>query len=75
MEAIADVVHAVGALLVACVNPISLGVLANPGDYAAEIACGDSQPLGVHMNYGGGATGFVATREVPEHIAEFPNQM
>lgn len=75
MEAIADAVHAAGALLVACVNPISLGVLANPGDYGAEIACGDSQPLGVHMNYGGGTTGFVATREVPEHIAEFPNQM
>ena len=75
IEAIADEVHSAGALLVACVNPISLGVLANPGDYGAEIACGDSQPLGVHMNYGGGATGFVATREVPEHIAEFPNQM
>jgi glycine dehydrogenase subunit 1 len=75
MEAIADAVHAEGALLVACVNPISLGVLASPGDYGADIACGDSQPLGVHMNYGGGATGFVATKEVSEHIAEFPNQM
>lgn len=75
MQAIGDLVHDEGALLVACVNPISLGVLASPGDYGADIACGDSQPLGVHMNYGGGATGFVATREVPEHIAEFPNQM
>jgi glycine dehydrogenase subunit 1 len=75
MEAIAEAVHAEGALLVACVNPISLGVLANPGDYGADIACGDSQPLGVHMNYGGGATGFVATKEVSEHVAEFPNQM
>ena len=75
MEAIADTAHAEGALLVACVNPISLGVLASPGDYDSDIACGDSQPLGVHMNYGGGATGFVATREIAAHIAEFPNQM
>lgn len=75
MRRIADAAHARGALLVACVNPISLGVLASPGEYGADLACGDSQPLGVHMNFGGGATGFVATKDIPEHIAEFPNQM
>jgi glycine dehydrogenase subunit 1 len=75
IAAIADLAHAAGALLVACVNPISLGVLPSPGDYGADIACGDSQPLGVHMNYGGGATGFVATMDIPEHIAEFSSLM
>jgi glycine cleavage system P protein (glycine dehydrogenase) subunit 1 len=75
MKHIADAAHTAGALLVACVNPISLGVLASPGEYGADIACGDSQPLGVRMNYGGGATGFVATREIAEHMAELPNQM
>jgi glycine dehydrogenase subunit 1 len=72
LEAIANLAHGAGALLVACVNPVSLGILPNPGDYDADIACGDSQPLGVHMNYGGGTTGFVATKDIPEHIAEFP---
>jgi glycine dehydrogenase subunit 1 len=72
---LANAAHAAGALLVACVNPISLGVLASPGEYGADIACGDSQPLGVHMNYGGGATGFVATRDTPEYVAQLPNQM
>jgi glycine dehydrogenase subunit 1 len=70
---IAELAHSAGALLVASVNPISLGVLASPGDYGADIACGDSQPLGVHLNYGGGTTGFVATKDIAEHIAEFPN--
>jgi len=75
LETIANLAHDAGALLVACVNPVSLGVLPNPGDYGADIACGDSQPLGVHMNYGGGATGFIATKDIPEHIAEFPSMI
>lgn len=70
---IGDVAHANGALLVACVNPLSLGVLASPGDYGADIACGDAQPLGVHMNYGGGALGFVAIKA--DYVMEFPNLM
>jgi len=70
---IGEAAHAMGALLIACVNPMSLGVLASPGDYGADIACGDAQPLGVHMNYGGGALGFVAIRA--EYVMEFPNLM
>jgi glycine dehydrogenase subunit 1 len=54
---------------------MSLGVLAPPGDYGADIVSGDTQPLGVHMNYGGGACGFVAVRDVEEHIAELPALM
>jgi glycine dehydrogenase subunit 1 len=73
IEEIADLVHRAGALLVAVVNPISLGILSAPGDYGADIACGDAQPLGVHMNFGGGATGFIATRDISEHYRELPN--
>lgn len=69
---VADLAHANGSLLAVGVNPMSLGVLAPPGDYGADIVSGDSQPLGVHMNYGGGACGFVAVRDVEEHIAELP---
>ena len=69
---IADLAHANGSLLVVGVNPMSLGVLAPPGHYGADIVTGDTQPLGVHMSYGGGACGFVAVREVEAHIAELP---
>jgi glycine dehydrogenase subunit 1 len=51
---------------------MSLGVLAPPGHYGADIVSGDTQPLGVHMNYGGGACGFIAVRDVEAHIAELP---
>ncbi len=69
---IAELAHANGSLFAVGVNPMSLGVLAPPGDYGADIVCGDTQPLGVHMNYGGGTCGFVAVRDVEEHIAELP---
>ena len=38
-----------GAETIVGVDPISLGVLAPPGDYGADIAVGTHQPLGVHM--------------------------
>ena len=41
-------------------DPISLGVLAAPPSYGADIVCGDLQPLGIHMNYGGGVGGYMA---------------
>ena len=72
---VADLAHANGSLFAVGVNPMSLGVLAPPGDYGADIVSGDTQPLGVHMNYGGGACGFVAVRDVEEHIAELPALM
>ena len=32
--------------------------MAPPSHYGADIICGDLQPLGIHMNYGGGQSGF-----------------
>jgi len=47
------------------VNPISLGHPGPPADYGADIVCGDIQPLGMHMQFGGGQAGFIATRMSP----------
>ncbi len=55
-----------GALLIAVVNPMALGVLKPPGDWGddgADIVCGDGQPLGIPMASGGPSFGFLCTRE------------
>lgn len=61
MDAIAELVHANKALLVSYCNPISLGVIKRPADYGADIAIGDSQPMGIPMCFGGPYAGFMAT--------------
>lgn len=74
MDKIAEAVHAKGGLLVAYVNPITLGVLKRPADYGADIAIGDGQPLGLPLAFGGPYVGFMAAtkklmRNLPGRIA------
>src|SRR5438105_1023523 len=55
--------HQAGALAVACVDPISLALLAPPGQYGADIAVGEGQQLGLAPSYGGPHVGFIACRK------------
>jgi glycine dehydrogenase subunit 1 len=70
---VARIAHEHGALVSVGVDPMSLGVLESPAKYGADIICGDIQPLGVPMYCGGGLGGFVATRDEPKFVAEFPS--
>jgi glycine dehydrogenase subunit 1 len=72
---IAELAHRHGALCVVDADPISLGVLAAPASYGADIVCGDIQPLGMHMNYGGGQAGFIATHDDPIFVQEYPSRL
>jgi glycine dehydrogenase subunit 1 len=63
MPAMAEAAHAAGALLIAAVDPLSLAVLREPGSYGADMAVGDGQPLGVPMQFGGPAFGFMVVTE------------
>ncbi|MDO4792634.1 MAG: aminomethyl-transferring glycine dehydrogenase subunit GcvPA [Filifactor alocis] len=74
-QKISDMVHEVGGLSLVGIDPISLGVLATPPSYGADIVCGDLQPLGIHMNYGGGQSGFMATRDEEKFVMEFPSRL
>jgi glycine dehydrogenase subunit 1 len=72
---IAGVAHENGSLFVVGVDPISLGILAPPSHYGADIVCGDIQTLGIHMNYGAGVAGFIAAPDKREFVAEYPSRL
>jgi glycine dehydrogenase subunit 1 len=74
-DQIAKITHEHGALCVVAVDPISLGVLTPPADYGADIVCGDIQSLGIHMQYGGGHGGFIATHDKEEYVMEYPSRL
>jgi glycine dehydrogenase subunit 1 len=60
--ALTSAAHTHGALAIACVDPISLAVLAAPGEYGADIAVGEGQQLGLAPSFGGPHVGFLACR-------------
>ena len=73
MEEAVEAVHASGAKLIESVNPVSLAVLKTPGEYEADIAVGEGQPLGMPLSFGGPYLGFMATghkmmRKLPGRI-------
>lgn len=66
-------------LVIAVVNPISLGVLEPPGRWGtseprgADIVCGEGQPLGIPLASGGPYFGFMATRT--PHARQMPGRV
>jgi glycine dehydrogenase subunit 1 len=74
-QQISDIVHEYGAMCIVGVDPSSLGVLAPPSNYDADIVCGDIQPLGMHMYYGGGLAGFIASRDEERFVMEYPSRL
>lgn len=69
---IAEACRANGTETVLGVDPISLGLLAAPGDLGADIVVGSTQPLGIHLHAGGGVGGFIATRDEERYAREYP---
>lgn len=63
MQRASEIAHERDNFFIAVVNPVSLGILAPPGEYSADIAVGDGQPLGNELSYGGPYLGFMACTE------------
>jgi glycine dehydrogenase subunit 1 len=53
-----------GAKAIQVFDPLSLGVLAPPGDVGADIAVAEGQSLGNHLAFGGPYLGLIAARMV-----------
>ena len=73
VDALEKAAHAAGALFVASVDPISLGLFRPPGEYTADIVVGDGQSLGVPLSYGGPYVGFFACRQ--QHLRQMPGRL
>jgi glycine dehydrogenase subunit 1 len=62
-----------GALAVAHVDPVSLGVLEAPGAYGCDLAIGEGQSAGNFQSYGGPHYGFIAMRS--DYIRRMPGRI
>ena len=65
--------HAVGTLLIAVADPISLGLLAPPGEYGADIAVAEGQSLGWPVGFGGPYLGLFACRQ--QYLRQMPGRI
>lgn len=74
-EEIAQLAHSQGALCVAQPETAALGIMESPMNQGADLVCGDIQPLGMHIQFGGGQAGFIACQQRMELIQEFPTYM
>ena len=65
--------HGAGALFISIFDPISLGMFRPPGDYEADIAVAEGQPLGIPLCFGGPYLGVFACRK--EYVRYMPGRL
>jgi glycine dehydrogenase subunit 1 len=73
LQALAATAKEAGALTVAAVDPLTLGVLKPPGDCGVDVALGEGQALGGRLDFGGPSFGFFAATS--DHLRRMPGRI
>jgi glycine dehydrogenase subunit 1 len=60
-------------VVIAQVDPITLGILRAPGECGVDVAVGEGQPLGNRLDFGGPSFGLFAARE--EYLRRMPGRI
>jgi glycine dehydrogenase subunit 1 len=60
-------------VVIAQVDPITLGILEPPGECGVDVAVGEGQPLGNRLDFGGPSFGFFAARE--KYLRRMPGRI
>ncbi len=79
-QALSDAAHAAGEdenpthpVVVAQVDPLTLGILEPPGECGVDVAVGEGQSLGNRLDFGGPSFGLFAARE--EYLRRMPGRI
>ncbi len=72
---ISELAHDVKAKFIVGVDPLSLGLVAPPGEYGADLVVGEGQPLGNAVNFGGPLLGIFAFNYDRKEIRRTPGRL
>lgn len=72
-KSICELVKNSEALSVVCVDPFALNLILSPGDYDADIVCGEGQSLGLPLSFGGPYLGILAAKK--QFIRKMPGRI
>lgn len=76
VDELTDWAHAQGILVIGLVNPLTLAVLAPPGEWGtkgADIVCGEGQPLGIPLSAGGPYFGLMCCKKA--YVRQMPGRI
>ena len=75
-DALTNWAHQNNLLVIGRVNPIAMALLKPPGQWGengADIVCGEGQPLGIPLSYGGPYFGFMCCKN--EYVRQLPGRL
>lgn len=76
VDALTNWAHSQDAFVIACVNPMAMSLLKEPGQWGskgADLACGEGQPLGIPLASGGPYFGFLCCKQ--DYVRQMPGRI